>query len=174
MESKQFELIDGLWKQWANSFSLLSSAGKQMEQITLDTMKQQQETWQKMTENMEILEQEMKQHFSQMSSQYADYVKQMAGSQLGAQIEEWQQKWNELTSQLQQMTTAPVKSSFSLLSQTSEQLEETMKQFAAQNQSQREEVQKQMESFLQEIKAVQFDLAKKFEEHTKNLFTPAK
>ncbi|MBO9128462.1 polyhydroxyalkanoic acid inclusion protein PhaP [Bacillus sp. 165] len=174
MENKQFELTNTLWKQWANSFSVLSSTGKQMEQITLNTMKQQQEAWNKMAESMDMIEQEMTQHFSQMTSQYADYVKQIAGNQLGAQIDEWQHKWNELTSQLQQVTTAPVKSSFSVLSQTSAQLEETMKQFSVQSQLHREDVQKQMESFLQEVQAVQTDLTKKFEEHTKNLFTPIK
>ncbi|MFX3623022.1 MAG: polyhydroxyalkanoic acid inclusion protein PhaP [Ectobacillus sp.] len=174
METKPYEMVDTFWKNWSHSLSLLTSASKQMEQLTIETMKQQQDAFHKMTEGVEMMEQEMQQYLSQISTQYADYMKQFSGGQFGSQIEDWQNKWNELSQQIQHISLSPTKTSLSLLLQTSGQFEEVMKQVVAQQQQQREEIQKQMESFLSELRAVQLDLIKKVEESSKNLFTSVK
>ncbi|MFD3447492.1 polyhydroxyalkanoic acid inclusion protein PhaP [Microbacteriaceae bacterium 4G12] len=174
METKSYELVDAFWKNWFQSISTLSSTGKQMEQLTLETLKQQQDSLHKMAEGMETMEQEMKQHFSQLNSQYTDYMKQIAGNQVASQMEEWQEKWNELSQQMQQYSLSPTKTSLSLLSQASGQFEETIKQLISQNQQQREDIQKQLENFSQDIKTMQLDLVQKFEDGTKNLFTSMK
>src|SRR5581483_6828098 len=112
MEMKPYEIMDAFWKNWTQSLSIFSDAGKQMENMTLETMKQQQETLNKMTDAMQAMEQEMTQYTSQLKSQYADYVKQVGISNpFGAQIEEWQEKWGEATQQLQQFSLSPAKAS---------------------------------------------------------------
>lgn len=174
MENKPYEMVESFWSNWSHSLSLLTSAGKQMEQFTLETMKQQQEAFHKLTEGMEAMEQDIKQYASQMSTQYTDYMKQLTGGQFSAQIDEWQEKWNDLSQQMQQASVSPAKASLSALSQTSGQFEETLKQFISQHQQQREEVQKQMENFLQELKSMQLDLVKKVEESSKHVFPFAK
>jgi len=75
---------------------------------------------------------------------------------------------------MHQLTVSPTKTSLSILTQTSGQFEETTKHFIEQQQSQREEVQKQLEVFLGEFKSKQLELAKQFEENSKNLFTSIK
>ncbi|MDT3496933.1 polyhydroxyalkanoic acid inclusion protein PhaP, partial [Bacillus toyonensis] len=49
METKPYELVDAFWKNWSQSLSLFSSAGKQLEQLTLETLKQQQDALHKLT-----------------------------------------------------------------------------------------------------------------------------
>ncbi|MCP8968509.1 polyhydroxyalkanoic acid inclusion protein PhaP [Ectobacillus ponti] len=174
MEMKPYELVDAFWKNWGQSLSMMSSAGKQMEQMTMEALKQQQETLHKVVEGMQTMEQEFKRYMAQASTQYVDYMKQLTGGQFVPQLEEWQSKWNELLQQMQQFSTSPTKTSLSLLSQTSEQLEEALKQVVQQQQQQREELQGQMTSFLHELKAMQLDLAKRFEENSKAVFAPMK
>ncbi|WP_144536389.1 polyhydroxyalkanoic acid inclusion protein PhaP, partial [Bacillus mobilis] len=82
------------------------------------------------------------------------------------QINEWQDKWKELSAHMQQLTVSPTKTSLSILTQTSGQFEETTKQFIEQQQLQREEAQKQLEGFLEDFKTKQLELAKKFEENS--------
>jgi polyhydroxyalkanoic acid inclusion protein PhaP len=174
METKSYEMVEAFWNNWSNSLSLLTSAGKQMENFTLETMKQQQEAFHKLTEGMEAMEQEMKQYMSQMSAQYTEYMKQFAGDQFSSQFDEWQEKWNDLARQMQHVSFSPAIASLSTLTQTSSQFEEVFKQAMTQQQQQREEVQKQMESFLQELKTMQLDLMKKAEESSKQVFSSLK
>lgn len=174
METKPYELVDAFWKNWSQSLSLFSSAGKQLEQLTLETLKQQQDALHKLTSGVDELEKELHQFTAQFNSQYTDYVKQLTGNSLNDQINEWQEKWNELSTQMHQLTVSPTKTSLSILTQTSGQFEETTKHFIEQQQSQREEVQKQLEVFLGEFKSKQLELAKQFEENSKNLFTSIK
>ncbi|MGG0057494.1 polyhydroxyalkanoic acid inclusion protein PhaP [Bacillus toyonensis] len=173
METKPYELVDAFWKNWSQSLSLFSSAGKQLEQLTLETLKQQ-DALHKLTSGVNELEKELQQFTAQFNNQYTDYVKQLTGNSLNDQINEWQGKWNELSTQMHQLTVSPTKTSLSILTQTSGQFEETTKHFIEQQQSQREEVQKQLEVFLGEFKSKQLELAKQFEENSKNLFTSIK
>jgi polyhydroxyalkanoic acid inclusion protein PhaP len=174
METKPYEMVEAFWNNWSHSLTLLTSAGKQMEQITIDTLKQQQEAFNKITEGMETIEQEIKQNLAQINTQYTEYVKQFAGEPFSRQFDEWQEKWNEFSQQIQHISLSPTKTSFSVLSQTNEQFEEAIQQFIAQNQQQREDVTKQVESFLQELRAMQLDLIKKVEEGSKQLFPSMK
>jgi polyhydroxyalkanoic acid inclusion protein PhaP len=174
METKPYELVDAFWKNWSQSLSLFSSAGKQLEQLTLETLKQQQDALHKLTSGVDELEKELQQFTAQFNSQYTDYVKQLTGNSLNDQINEWQEKWKELSAHMHQLTVSPTKTSLSILTQTSGQFEETTKQFIEQQQLQREEAQKQLEGFLEEFKSKQLELAKKFEENSKNLFTSIK
>ncbi|KEK23585.1 polyhydroxyalkanoic acid inclusion protein PhaP [Bacillus gaemokensis] len=174
METKPYEIVDAFWKNWSHSLSLFSSAGKQLEQLTLETLKQQQDALHKLTAGADELEKELQQFTAQLNSQYTEYVKQFTGNALNEQINEWQGKWNELSNHIHQLTVSPTKTSLSILTQTSGQFEETTKQFIEQQQLQRDEVQKQLESFLEEFKSTQLELAKKFEENSKNLFTSIK
>ncbi|MDM5187607.1 polyhydroxyalkanoic acid inclusion protein PhaP [Bacillus sp. DX4.1] len=174
METKPYELVDAFWKNWSQSLSLFSSAGKQLEQLTLETLKQQQEALHKLTAGVDEIEKELHQFTSQFNNQYTEYVKQVTGNSVNEQINDWQAKWNELSNHIHQLTLSPSKTSLSILTQTSGQFEETTKQFIEQQQQQREEAQKQLESFLDEFKSTQLDLVKKFEENSKNLFTSIK
>jgi len=174
METKPYELVDAFWKNWSQSLSLFSSAGKQLEQLTLETLKQQQDALHKLTSGVDELEKELQQLTAQFNNQYTDYVKQLTGNSLNDQINEWQGKWNELSTQMHQLTVSPTKTSLSILTQTSGQFEETTKQFIEQQQLQRDEVQKQLDVFLGEFKSKQLELAKQFEENSKNLFTSIK
>ena len=56
METKPYELVDAFWKNWSQSLSLFSSAGKQLEQLTLETLKQQQDALHKLTSGVDELE----------------------------------------------------------------------------------------------------------------------
>lgn len=174
METKPHELVDAFWKNWSHSLSLFSSAGKQLEQLTLETLKQQQDALHKLTTGVDELEKELQQFTTQFNSQYTEYVKQFTGNSLNDQINEWQGKWNELSSHIHQLTVSPTKTSLSILTQTSGQFEETTKQFIEQQQLQRDEVQKQLEGFLEEFKSTQLELVQKFEENSKNIFTSIK
>lgn len=174
METKPYELFDAFWKNWSQSLSLFTSAGKQLEQITLETLKQQQDTLHKLTEGVDELEKELQQFSTQLNGQYTEYVKQFTGNSFNGQINDWQEKWNELSNHMHQLTVSPTKTSLSILTQTSGQFEETTKQFIEQQQQQRDELQKQLDHFLGEFKSTQLDLIKKFEENSKNLFTSIK
>lgn len=147
METKPYELVDAFWKNWSQSLSLFSSAGKQLEQLTLETLKQQQDALHKLTSGVDELEKELQQLTAQFNNQYTDYVKQLTGNSLNDQINEWQDKWKELSAHMHQLTVSPTKTSLSILTQTSGQFEETTKQFIEQQQLQREEAQKQLEGF---------------------------
>lgn len=147
METKPYELVDAFWKNWSHSLSLFSSAGKQLEQLTLETLKQQQDALHKLTAGVDELEKELQQFTTQFNSQYTEYVKQFTGNSLNEQINEWQEKWNELSNHIHQLTVSPTKTSLSILTQTNGKFEETTKQFIEQQQLQRDEGQKQLEGF---------------------------
>lgn len=119
METKPYELVDAFWKNWSQSLSLFSSAGKQLEQLTLETLKQQQDALHKLTSGVDELEKELQQLTAQFNNQYTDYVKQLTGNSLNDQINEWQDKWKELSAHMHQLTVSPTKTSLSILTQTS-------------------------------------------------------
>lgn len=171
MELKPNELVEAFWNNWSHSLSLLTSAGKQVEQITVDSLKQQQEVFEKIRESVDTVEQEWKQNLAQLQAQYVDYVKGFAGATYAEQVQQWQEKWTELSDQVQNITLAPAKTSLSLLSQTSGQFEEFYSNWIAQQQQQREAAQEQIESFLKDLQAKQVEAAKKFEEQANKLYT---
>ena len=109
METKPYELVDAFWKNWSQSLSLFSSAGKQLEQLTLETLKQQQDALHKLTSGVDELEKELQQLTAQFNNQYTDYVKQLTGNSLNDQINEWQDKWKELSAHMHQLTVSPTK-----------------------------------------------------------------
>lgn len=86
METKPYELVDAFWKNWSQSLSLFSSAGKQLEQLTLETLKQQQDALHKLTSGVDELEKELHQFTAQFNNQYTDYVKQLTGNSLNDQL----------------------------------------------------------------------------------------
>lgn len=86
METKPYELVDAFWKNWSQSLSLFSSAGKQLEQLTLETLKQQQDALHKLTSGVDELEKELQQLTAQFNNQYTDYVKQLTGNSLNDQL----------------------------------------------------------------------------------------
>ena len=51
---------------------LFSSAGKQLEQLTLETLKQQQDALHKLTSGVDELEKELQQFTTQFNNQYTD------------------------------------------------------------------------------------------------------
>ena len=173
METKPYELVDAFWKNWSQSLSLFSSAGKQLEQLTLETLKQQQDALHKLTSGVDELEKELQQFTAQFNNQYTDYVKQLTGNSLNDQINEWQDKWKELSAHMQQLTVSPTKTSLSILTQTSGQFEETTKQFIEQQQLQREEAQKQLEGFWKSSSQNSWN-SQKVRGKLKNLFTSIK
>ena len=173
METKPYELVDAFWKNWSQSLSLFSSAGKQLEQLTLETLKQQQDALHKLTSGVDELEKELQQFTTQFNNQYTDYVKQLTGNSLNDQINEWQDKWKELSAHMQQLTVSPTKTSLSILTQTSGQFEETTKQFIEQQQLQREEAQKQLEGFWKISRQNSWN-SQKVRGKLKNLFTSIK
>mgnify|MGYP000294401391 CR=1 FL=1 len=67
METKPYELVDAFWKNWSQSLSLFSSAGKQLEQLTLETLKQQQDALHKLTSGVDELEKELQQLTAQFN-----------------------------------------------------------------------------------------------------------
>ena len=152
---------------------LFSSAGKQLEQLTLETLKQQQDALHKLTSGVDELEKELQQFTTQFNNQYTDYVKQLTGNSLNDQINEWQDKWKELSAHMQQLTVSPTKTSLSILTQTSGQFEETTKQFIEQQQLQREEAQKQLEGFWKISRQNSWN-SQKVRGKLKNLFTSIK
>ncbi|MDG4657452.1 polyhydroxyalkanoic acid inclusion protein PhaP [Ectobacillus antri] len=172
MENKSYELVEAFWNNWSHSLTSLASTAKQMEQFTLEAMKHQQESLQKMVQGLEAMEQEMKQHTMQAGAQYAEYMKQFAAGQFSSQIEEWQKKWNEVSQQMQQTSVSPAKVSLNALAQTAGQLEEAFKQVLSQQHSQREEAQKQMNQFMNELKTMQLELLRKTQEGAKQ-FLPS-
>ncbi|WP_416825544.1 polyhydroxyalkanoic acid inclusion protein PhaP [Ectobacillus polymachus] len=169
MEMKPNEMVEAFWNNWTQSLSLLSTAGKQVEQLTVDSFKQQQDAIEKIRESMDNVEKEWKQVTLQMQTQYSDYVSGIAGTSYAEQVQQWQEKWNELSDQVQSMTLAPTKTSLSLLSQASSQLEEFYTQWISQQQQQRDAAQEQIESFFKDLQAMQLDTMKKFEENTSKL-----
>jgi polyhydroxyalkanoic acid inclusion protein PhaP len=171
MELKPNELVEAFWNNWSHSLSLLTSAGKQVEQITVDSLKQQQEVFEKIRESVDTVEQEWKQNLAQLQTQYVDYVKGFVGATYAEQVQQWQEKWTELSDQVQNITLAPAKTSLSLLSQTSGQFEEIYTNWIAQQQQQREAAQEQIEGFLKDLQAKQVEAAKKFEEQANKLYT---
>ena len=152
---------------------LFSSAGKQLEQLTLETLKQQQDALHKLTSGVDELEKELQQLTAQFNNQYTDYVKQLTGNSLNDQINEWQDKWKELSAHMHQLTVSPTKTSLSILTQTSGQFEETTKQFIEQQQLQREEAQKQLEGFWKSSSQNSWN-SQKVRGKLKNLFTSIK
>ena len=100
-------------------------------------------------------------------------MKQLTGNSLNDQINEWQEKWNELSTQMHQLTVSPTKTSLSILTQTSGQFEETTKHFIEQQQTQREEVQKQLEVFGR-VQGQTTRTRKAIRGKLKNLFTSIK
>ena len=159
-------------KNWSQSLSLFSSAGKQLEQLTLETLKQQQDALHKLTSGVDELEKELQQLTAQFNNQYTDYVKQLTGNSLNDQINEWQDKWKELSAHMHQLTVSPTKHHCQF-TQTSGQFEETTKQFIEQQQLQREEAQKQLEGFWKSSSQNSWN-SQKVRGKLKNLFTSIK
>ncbi|GGE71055.1 polyhydroxyalkanoic acid inclusion protein PhaP [Priestia taiwanensis] len=164
---KQKNVYDTMWNNWFNAVKALNTAGKQVEELTLDTLSLQQENWKRLATGIDALEQETKQSLKEANTQMVDYLKQFTGDTNSTQLEEWNTKWLHYFEELHQLTHAPVKTMTTTLTQSQEQFTETLKQLVSQQEKNREEFQKQFDTFLTDVKKAQKDLVAQFEEQTK-------
>jgi polyhydroxyalkanoic acid inclusion protein PhaP len=165
--TKQKNVFDTVWNNWFNTVKALNTAGKQVEELTLDTLALQQENWKRLSTGLETLEQETKQSLTEANKQMVDYAKQFAGDTNAPHLEEWNEKWIHYFTELQQLTHVPVKTMTASLTQSQEQFAETFKQLVSQQEKSREDFQKQFEHFFTDMKKAQKDLFTQFEQPTK-------
>ncbi|WP_047151753.1 polyhydroxyalkanoic acid inclusion protein PhaP [Aneurinibacillus tyrosinisolvens] len=156
-------IVDFMWDGWLNGVKMVCAYQSEMTNLTMQTIERQKEAWSKTTENTTKIEQEIKKFLEDVKNDYQTNLRNLGGEQVGKAFEEWNQRLNEISNRIQQLTETPAKASLTAVNKSQEQIEASLRSLMEQQEKTREEMQSLMNNFVNEVKTTQKSMLASFE-----------
>ena len=149
---------------WANSLDQVFTSHKGSEQLLIEAIQNQKETFEKVTTDITKIGEEQKKLYEELYELVNQNVQKAFGPAASKPLEQFNSQFEEVNSRIQALTEARYKEGLNLIIQSQDQLQELAKQGIEQQQKIREDVKNQ----IQETQKVFFNL---FEANTKIPFS---
>jgi anion-transporting ArsA/GET3 family ATPase len=148
--------VDVFWDSWLNGVKSLCQLHQEWEKIALQVFAYQKEFVQKMKEQFEKIERETNEYAKEFKNVLQQNGKSVPGTEAFLKnLDEWTTRWEEIGAKLQKISVTPVKAGFDWLAKSQSQTEVALKSVLDQQQKQREELQKLVESFAEQMRTAQ-------------------
>jgi Polyhydroxyalkanoic acid inclusion protein (PhaP_Bmeg) len=166
-DQNYFNFIDSFWDSWKSGLNFIYDSQKEVENLTLQAFEHQNEAWDKVTVNIDRIEEEQKRLMSELRQFFIQNIQNVGGEESSKFFEQSNERLDEVISRVQQLTSAPFKANINVLSQSQQHFLETVKTAIGQQQKNREELKPLLENFLNQVKPTQKGLLNTFENNTK-------
>lgn len=139
-------LGDSLFSTWTNSLDRVCAAQKEAEDLLLQTLESQKETWEKVTSDITRIEEEQKKLTDELRESVKLNIQKVFGVQASKAFEQFNAQFDDVSNRVQQLTATPYKESLNLVNQTQDQFQQSLKSGIDQQQKFREDVTSQLKA----------------------------
>jgi Polyhydroxyalkanoic acid inclusion protein (PhaP_Bmeg) len=119
-------LGDSLFNSWTNGLDMVYSSRKEAELLLLQTIENQKETLEKVTNDFSRIEGEQKKLVEELRESIKLNIEKAFGSSASKAYEQWNAQFDEVSSRVQELTVIPFKESINLLNQSQEQFQQSV------------------------------------------------
>ncbi|MDF2608165.1 MAG: hypothetical protein K0S34_2361 [Bacillales bacterium] len=152
MNEKATEVFETLWANYMETYNSIVSASKMYEKATDDALIKQKENWNELNKTIQEFNNNFTDTFKTTNSQLLENIKEYGGQELYNQLIRYQEKVDEFNQKLLSVSKQhPASFSNNLLENIQEQLEESYKKFA----KQQDQLKKEAEATLLQLKDAQ-------------------
>lgn len=166
-EQNDFNFIDSFWDSWKSGLNFAYDSQKEVENLALQAFEHQNEVWDKVTVNINRIEEEQKRLINELRQYFMQNVQNVGGEESSKFFEQSNERLDEVISRVQQLTSAPFKANLNVLGQSQQHFQETIKTAISHQQKNREELKPLLEDFLNQVKPTQKGILNAFENNTK-------
>jgi DNA repair exonuclease SbcCD ATPase subunit len=166
-DQNDFNFIDSFWDSWKSGLNFVNDSQKEVENLTLQAFEHQKEAWEKVTGNIDRIEEEQKRLMKELRQYVKQNIQNVSGEESSKSFEQSDGLFDEVISRVQQLTSTPIKANINVLSQSQQQFQESIKTVIANQQKNRDELKPVLESFINQVKPTQKGVLNAFENNTK-------
>lgn len=166
-EQNDFSYIDSFWDSWKSGLNFVYDSQKEVENLAFQAFEHQKDAWEKVTGNMDRIEEEQKRLIKELRQYVMQNIQNVSGEEAIKSFEQSNDRLDEVISRVQQLTSTPFKANLSVLSQSQQHFQETIKTVIGHQQKNREELKPILEDFLNQVKPTQKGVLNAIENNTK-------
>ncbi|MGM7724198.1 hypothetical protein [Metabacillus sp. Hm71] len=167
-DQNDFNFIDSYWESWKSGLNFVYDSQKKVENLALQAFEHQNEAWEKITGNIDRMEEEQKRLIQELRQFVMQNIQNVNGEELSKSFEQSNERLDEVFSRIQQLTSTPLKANLNLLSQSQQHFQEAIKTAIGHQQKNREELKPIMEDFLNQVNTTQKGFLNALENNTKS------
>lgn len=120
-------LGDSLLNSWTNSLNMIYASQKEVENLTFQAFGRQKDSWEKISDDMNRIEQEQKKIVEELREAGKKNIQTVYGEEASQSFEQLNERFDEVSNLVQQLTVTPYKESLNILNQSQEQYQESIK-----------------------------------------------
>jgi hypothetical protein len=155
MKENVTQVIDTVWDGWFKGVDLFLHSGNQVEQTIMEHLERQQQWFTQVSENVEKAKSEMKQQLEQFRKKAETELRNTLGDEASQTVAKWMAQLDEIAERFMQIALTPSNELFNASQAFYKQTSSLFKQFFSQQQSGREEAEKFLKSYFEQIKETQ-------------------
>ncbi|QIZ09235.1 hypothetical protein HFZ78_23110 [Priestia megaterium] len=144
-----FNFIDSFWDSWKSGLNFVYDSQKEVENLALQAFEHQKEAWEKVTGNIDRIEEEQKRLIKELRQHLIQNIQNVSGEESSKSFVQSNELIDEVISRVQQLTSTPFKANLNVLSQSQQHFQETIKTVIDHQQKNREELKPVLEDFFQ-------------------------
>lgn len=140
IQEEVVSFIETIPNNWANSLDKIFVAYTESENILLDALESQRETWGKLTGDLSQISEEQKKLYEKLQELAVINIQNVFGPQASKPLEQGIAQFVEVNNKIQQIAEAPFKEGVNLLNQAQDQFQQFARESVAQQQKIREDI----------------------------------
>jgi DNA anti-recombination protein RmuC len=142
-----FNFIDSFWDSWKSGLNFVYDSQMEMENLALQAFEHQKEAWEKVTGNIDRIEEEQKRLIKELRQHLIQNIQNVTGEESSKSFVQSNELLDEVISRVHQLTSTPFKANLNVLSQSQQHFQETIKTVIGHQQKNREELKPVLEGF---------------------------
>lgn len=144
IQEEVVSFIETFPNNWANNLDRIFDAYSESENILLDALESQRETWEKLTGDFTQINEEQKKLYEKLQELAVLNIQNVFGPQASKPVEQGIAQFVEVNNKIQQIVEAPYKEGLNLLNQAQDQFQQFARESVAQQQKIREDFKKEI------------------------------
>lgn len=137
---------DSLFINWVNGFDRVCTAQTEVENLFLQALDNQKETWDKLSGDISRIEEEQAKLLDELRESTKLNIQKAFGPAASKFYEQWNAQFDEVTIRVRELTVKPYKEGINLFNQSQEQFQQSVKSGITQQQKLREDIAEQVKT----------------------------
>ena len=139
-------LSESLLSTWADSLDRVCTAQKELEDLLLQVLENQKESFGKLNVDVTRIHEEQKKLIEDLREQTKTKLQKTFGQSASKVFDQFNTQFDEVSSRVQELTVKPYTESVNLINQSQEQFQQSLKNGLEQQQKAREDITNQIKS----------------------------
>lgn len=146
IQEEVVSFIETFPNNWANSLDRIFNAYNESENILLDALESQRDTWEKLTGDLSQISEEQKKLYEKLQELAVLNIKNVFGPEASKSLEQGISQFVEVNNKIQQIAEAPIKEGLNFMNQAQDQFQQFARESVAQQQKVREDIKNEIKS----------------------------